>query len=277
MQEPTNHIPWSTDFGDYYNIDLNSSYDVNFKKIADHLREKVKANGDCIYVASFRLKPINDDIEVIAVSKVQLDDSIVHMNLCLGDNVAFLTAGDYSVGLYQLPSRYRRWEMCRLPFNDVDLGVRIVIDTVIQCKQCDVNYNSHMLKNIEHMLCRLVMSSHGECDCNLQGDYDFDKPDTWKHGVNCSQLVLLVLKRCVMHGAIGIDDKDLKNEFLSIYSYTCMPGALYRLIDRIWSPRHTDVQFTWDDCMANFDKTRTPCLEKSGGEAVQKNPLDTDK
>ena len=259
----TSKIPWTTDPGDYFFFSSDCSYNVKFKHISDNLRAKVKANGDSISVASFRLQPINDEMEIRAISAVQLNDPIVHMNLCLGENVAFLSAGDDSVGLYQLPSRFRQWDSCRLPFCDVDLGVRIAIDTAIQCQRCNVNYNSHALQNIEHMLCRLWMSDHGECDCNTQGDYDFDKPDTWKHGVSCSQLVLLVLKRCVTHGAIRIADGDLRNEFMSIYSYTCMPGALCRLIDRIWSPKHTGVRYTWDNCLANLDRTPTPCLEES--------------
>ena len=273
----TNHIPWTTDQGDYFIFSSDCSYDVRFKRISDHLRAKVKANGNCISVMSFRLRPIIDEMEIRAISAVQLNDPIVHMNLCLGDNAAFLSAGDDSVRLYQLPSRFRQWEMCLLPFCDVDLGVRIMIDTAIQCQRCNVNYNSHALQNIEHMLCRLWTSDHEECDCNTQGDYDFDEPDTWKHGVSCSQLVLLVLKRCVKHGAIRIADENPRNEFMSIYSYTCMPGALYRLIDRLWTTTHTRVRFIWDNCMANLDTTPTPCLEYSGERAVQKKSHPSDK
>lgn len=257
-----NSIPWSRGHDDYFFFNGWSKYNVSIDHVARHLREKVRAHGNRILVGSYRLQGGRGGWKRRAVSVIQLDEPIVHMGLCLGDNAAFLAVGQ-DVSLYQLPAEFCTWNMIELPFADVDLGVRIMIDTVLQCWNCDVQYNCHLLENIEHMLCRLVSSEHGEYDVvvstSTRKDYDFDSPDTWTRGVHCSQLVLLVLKRCIKHGALRIEDQELRDEFMSIYSHTCCPGALNRLLDRMWpQTKHFKVKYDWDSCYAEFDRKETP-------------------
>jgi hypothetical protein len=280
QQQPSpplsNAIPWShrQDDNDYFFYDSWVKYNVSINHIALNLRKKVLAHGNRIMVGSYRLLGGKEGWKRQAVSMVQLDEPIIHMGICLGDNVAFLSVGD-SVSLYQMPPEFCTWEMRELPFADVDLAVRIVIDTVLQCWDCDVGYNCHLLENIEHMLCRLIWSEHGEYDyyysakttATTRGDYDFNSPDTWRRGVHCSQLVLLVLKRCVKHGALKIEDPGLEEEFLSVYSHTCCPGPMDRLIDRVWpQTKHFKVKYDWKRCFSDFELERTPVDDLLSGE-----------
>jgi hypothetical protein len=67
----------------------------------------------------------------------------------------------------------------------------------------------------------------------VKRDYNPDRPDTWIHGVHCSQLVLLFLKRCVLRNALYIPQQH-REKFLQTYSYTCLPLDLRTLLWEIW-------------------------------------------
>lgn len=255
-----NTIAWSRgqDANDYFFIDELKMYNIAAERVANHLREKVKANGNRIFFASYKVNHVRDGWKLKAISAVQLNNEpVVHAGICLGDNVAFLAIGD-GVNLYQQPSSFCTWDMCELPFTDVDLGVRIVVLTVLECWEYEVQYNCHVLENIEHMLCRLMSKEHKECDVDTSGDYDFDSPQTWTKGVQCSQLTLLVLKRCVKHGALEIADATLKEKFMGVYSHTCCPGFLHRLVDEVWpQSTHYSVKYNWKTAYADFRERPT--------------------
>lgn len=255
----TGNVPWTRKKNVYLFPSMSTAYNVRVKEVAQYLQEKVRKHGNRIFVCSYKLGRPEDTWELRAVSAVQLDEPIVHIGLCLGDNVAFLATSTNTVQLFQAPSSLRTWDMCEMPFTDVDLAVRIVIDTVLRCQNANVGYNCHLLENIEHMLCRLLMCSHDELD-NHTNDYAFDSPETWCRGVHCSQLVLLVLKRCVERGALEIADPKHKQEFMNVYSHTCLPNPLYRLIDRIWQPSHQNVEYTRQSCALQENMTELESL-----------------
>jgi hypothetical protein len=256
-KQPKNVIPWSHTLDDYFFRQSNvHEYNVSIESVATRLLEKVKNNGNRIFVGSYQITGNHESSELRYVSLAQRGDPVVHTGICLGDNVAFLTVSTSAIMLLQTPSSFRLWDMCELPIQNVDQAVRIIIDTVLRCWKSRVAYNCHFLENVEHWLCRLMKKNHAECD-SMQDDYDFDSPDTWKRGVQCSQLVLLVLKRFIKHKVLLIEDQERCKEFMSVYSHTCCPGPLCRLINRTWNPEHFSVEYNRDVCFKTFDTTKT--------------------
>ena len=264
-------IPWSHRLDDYIQFHNGHTYNVNLAQSMQSIMDRVKTHGNCISLGSYRVIENEPDWRLIAIDIVQMSNAASHMGVCLGNNVAFLAAGGKAINLYQVPSSIREWDMFKLPFHDVDLGVRVVIDTVWQCNKYHVGYNSHLLENIEHFLCRLWSCEHREYDScvdesgnpnsHTRRDYDYDKPETWAHGVQCSQLALLTLKRCVKHGALKIKDPKQETEFLSVYSHTCTPAALYHLASRTWpDAKHHAIVYDWNTCFPDFNMKPTHCL-----------------
>lgn len=232
----------------------------------EHTVKELIANCSGIMVGTYKLPSVNPGREYLAISAVQCGDPIVHMNLCLG-NVAMLAMCGH-IRMLHLPAADCEWDMCLLPFLDVELGIRIMVDTVLRGKY--VEYNCHMLENIEHMLGLWFLQDHANPD-SCKGDVDYDEPETWTRGVQCSQLTLLVLKRCIHHKALSVTDTNLENEFMHVYSPTCTPGALYRLIDKVWpESKHKTVRYNRFELLKDIDWTPTKDL----GSFIQEHKSD---
>ena len=220
---------------EWYILNSWPTFDIEMENVVMGLIAAVKATGNCIMVGSYAYTDRPVTMEHRMINAVQLGDPLLHMGVVLGNAVGFLATGGGNVDIVQIPTEFCPWEMRVLPVEDVELAVRIAVDTSRKCNRAGVKYNCHMLENLEHMLSRLLnIYYHEECDHGTEFDYDFDDPDTWRRGVHCSQLVLLTLKRYVLRGALKIKDEERKQEFMSVYSFTCTPGALSRLIERTW-------------------------------------------
>jgi hypothetical protein len=161
----------------------------------------------------------------------------------------------FGVSLSQMPTGRHIWEVQTLPFNPqhIERAVRLIVDTVLQCRKCHAHYGIHPVENMQHAMCRLFghplydsssssqspahaqhnEDNHNNTNANTK-DYDFNRPNTWDRGIQCSQLILLVLKRCIVCGFIQIDDAKKYHEFMGVYSHTCLPGALDLLIRNTW-------------------------------------------
>jgi len=254
---PSNTIHWIDESArDAFVLESgNPELQIWNSSVVQKLIDLVKANGDCIMVGSYMIPEDEPTMEHRAVYAVQLGDPMLHIGVCLGHNVGFLGVWHDSVGILQFPPRLGEWDMRVIPFADVERGVKVIVDTAQKCKVAKVRYGVHYLENIEHMLSRLLFPSHGELDKGSAQDYDFESPETWRT-LCCSQLTLLVLKRCVFYGALEIEDGELREAFMSAYSHTCTPAALSRLISRTWRRiEHRYPDYRWEDCMPRVDRT----------------------
>ena len=251
---PSTTVHWIDESArDLYVHDYAPELQIWNPSAVQRLVDTVKANGDCIMVGSYPIPEDRLTMEYRAISAVQLGDRMAHTGVCLGQTVGYLAVTSDCVRIYQLPTKLCEWDMRVMPFADVELGVKVIVDTVQRCKIAKVRYGCHALENIEHMLCRLLFCNHRELDAGSAKDYDFKAPERWRT-VHCSQLTLLVLKRCVWYGALEIHDKDSREQFMSTYSHTCTPGALSRLMDRTWKLKHQYMDYHWEDCAPRTDK-----------------------
>jgi hypothetical protein len=231
---------------DWYSTLFWPILDLDMEHVVQGLIAAVKATGNCIMVGSYEYKDRPVTLEHRMISAVQLGDPMLHIGLVLGNVVGFMAIIGDHVEIVQIPTDFCPWEMRILPVEDVELAVRIAVDTLRKCCLNGVKYNCHTLENVEHMLSRLL-NIHEECDSGTEFDYDFDEPSTWRRGVHCSQLVLLTLKRFVLRGALKIGDEGRRREFMSVYSHTCTPGALSRLMERTWPIQHLQIDFTYTE------------------------------
>ncbi len=236
---------------DAYVIEYSPKFNIDREHVVERLIEMVKANGNCIMAGSYLMSGKKVSMECRMIEAVQLGDPMMHMGVVLGSNVGHLCVGDGQVRIEQCPTSISStWDMRILPFVDVELGVRVIVDTARKCQRGGVGYNCHLLENIEHMLSRLLDPNHGDSDSGTVGDYAIDAPETWRRGLHCSQLVLMVLKRCVLHGALEIQNERLRLKFMDTYSHTCTPAILSRIIEQTWGKevKHVYMNFSWDQC-----------------------------
>ena len=257
---PTETIHWmDINTCDTYVMDFNPKFNINKQIVVERLIEMVKANGDCIMVGSYLMSGDKVSTECRMIEAVQLGDPMMHMGVVLGNNVGHLCVSGNQVKILQCPTSIcETWDMRVLPFVDVEVGVRVIVDTARKCQRGGVGYNCHALENIEHMLSRLLNPQHGESDSGTVGDYEIDAPETWKRGLHCSQLVLVVLKRCVLHGALVISDTGLRRKFMDTYSHTCTPAILSDIIARTWKDeiKHVYMNFAWDQCFPSVTDSK---------------------
>ena len=248
-EAPTLKIKWLSNTADFLNYRISgvgtchAILDVRHEETVQRLVAMVRANGDCIRFAQYRRVPGQDTVQTRFISLAQLGGDILHCNLCLGDGVSFL--GEYpefGVAFSQIPCGRHLWEVRTLPFErrHIEGAVRLMVDTVLRCHEGKTYYSTHPIYNVQHAVCRVMRRDHAMFDLNSDSagaagaDYDYDKPRTWNCGLHCSQLVLLVLKRCIGHGLLKIEDESGRAKFMDVNSHTCLPGALHILIQEAW-------------------------------------------
>ena len=253
---PTLDIKWLTRASDFLHYRIVND-GRNCHAILDHgnyamverLIDTVRKNGNCIRLAQYRRDPQGGDTtEAKFLSMVQLWGDVIHCNLCLGEGVTFL--GEYpefGVAFSQIPCGRHLWEAKTLPFAPecIEDAIRIMVDTVRKCQGCGAYYGTHPVENVQHALYRSMQSTHALYDLGAP-DYDCDKPETWTSGLHCSQLVLLVLKRCITSGLLRIEDPHTLATFMRVNSHTCLPTALDLLVRETWPSLKTE----------HFDTTR---------------------
>ena len=211
---------------------LDVSHESTVQKMIDLIKEY-----RCIRVAVFYSADSVNLVNAGLIRAVQLGAKTMHTCLQLGNSVAFLeVTSDRGLVLSQFPSGNHIWKTCNLPIDycDIEKAVRIVVDTVLQCPE--TYYDAHTALNFQHAMCRLLDKKHPILDKNnalCSDDYECEDCEGWS-GLQCSQLVLLMLKRFVTHGVLDLNHRK-RAYFMSINSHTCLPDALWHLVtEKLW-------------------------------------------
>jgi hypothetical protein len=213
-----------------YNADVNFS--VAREATVQHLQEAIRQRGNKLYIGfSFYDPKLEQDFESDVVKLAQFGNNICHSCVWFGEHVTTMVSGSkIGVIMAESPINYGRWELVSLPFTNVPLAFRIGVDIVIKCNWKGIHYEPQTWQVLWRVLTKLFVPGSGE---DTGADYDPEKPETWTKGVHCSQLVLLFLKRCVLHNALPIPLQH-KDRFLRIRSFTCLPAQLRALLTEIW-------------------------------------------
>ena len=212
-------------------------FDVEKEETVQHLLSAIHERGDKIYIGFTYYNPKLESFwegDVIKLAQFgQKHNNICHASVWLGEHVATLAASSANgISITGSPLTYGQWELVSLPFTNIPLAFRIAVDISNECSKMGIHYESQTNSVLMHILARLLIPGHKE-DSNVQGDYDPDSPKSWLQGVHCSQLVILFLKRCVLHGALYIHPKH-RERLLNTYSFTCLPASLRVLLAGIW-------------------------------------------
>lgn len=213
------------------------TFDVSKEDTVRHLLTAIQQRGSKIYIGfAFYDRRKEWDLEEETIQLAQFGSDMYHSCVWFGEHVTSLAAGsELGVKMVQSPMNYGRWELVSLPFTDVALAFRIGVDIVNKCNEKNIRYNDNRWTILMHIMRRLLIPGY-RTETGIEyvkRDYDPDKPETWIHGVHCSQLVLLFLKRCVLRNALCIPPQ-YRDEFLQTYSYTCLPVDLRVLLWKIW-------------------------------------------
>jgi hypothetical protein len=223
---------WDISFLQFHGRGAKMEFDVTKEATVQHLLSAIKQRGSKIYIGFSYYDAAKDRyIPCDVVQIAQFGKNICHSCVWFGEHVTTLAAGD-RIMMVESPLNYGRWELISLPFTDVPLAFRIAVDITIKCNSKGINYSDHRMSVFSHMMARLFIPGHSE-DRGIKGDYDADKPETWRSGVQCSQLTLLFLKRCVIRNALYIPPQH-REMFLQTYSFTCLPASLRDLVSGIW-------------------------------------------
>lgn len=255
------HIKWMQHISDFQSFKLPPAGEKpgGFEAILDVRHEstvqemiKLIQRNNCISVAVYYSADAVNPFKTGLIHAAQMGADTMHSCLQLGDGVAFLEVhGKRGLILSQLPSGNHIWTTYKLPINesDIERAVRIIVDTVLRCPM--TYYDTHPVLNFQHAMCRRFEKNHPILDTNKGigcDDYDCEDCEGWR-GLQCSQLVLLVLKRFVIHGVLRLD-VGKRDYFMSINSHTCLPDALLNLVaTRMWpqfNPQRFDATHAKD-------------------------------
>ena len=211
---------------------LDVSHESTVQKMIDLIKEY-----RCIRVAVFYSTDSIKPFQTGVIRAAQMGAKTIHSCLQLGNSVAFLeVTSERGLVLSQFPSGNHLWKTCDLPIDyfDIEKAVRIVVDTVLRCPE--TYYDPHTALNFQHTMCRLLDKKHPIFDKNnalCSDDYECEDCEGWS-GLQCSQLVLLMLKRFVTHKVLKLERRKLAY-LMSINSHTCLPDALWHLItENLW-------------------------------------------
>ena len=212
----------------------------------------MKQRGGHIYIGFIHF--LNDDsrhrksysnlitVEYTAIRAVEFGSPVVHSDVFFGDHVARLIVTDKGIDMVQSPPEDRDvWEMVSLPFTDPHKALEIGVETLKRSYTQDnamfmkpiAVFNYHPWEMMEYFLRRLAANRNPN-DFHRHDDYNEERPDEWVRGLHCSQFVLLFLKRCVNAGVLPIHNKEHKERFLKLHTFTCLPSALRVIVKEIW-------------------------------------------
>lgn len=221
---------WDMAYMHFYRKYAEVRFDVSKQDTVQHLLSAIRQRGDRIYIGFTyydQTSDRNSDEDIIQLA--QFGGNICHSCVWFGEHVTTMAAGD-AISMVQSPLNYGRWELVSLPFTNVPLAFKIGVDIVLKCNNNNIGYNDQRWSVLMHMVARLLIPGQKEVTGT---DYDPDKPETWTHGVHCSQLTLLFLKRCVLHSALYIAPQHRERLMLT-HSFTCLPVSLRALLAGIW-------------------------------------------
>ena len=213
------------------------TFDVSKEATVQHLLAAIRQRGSRITIGfAFYDRRKEWDFEEDVIQMAQFGCDMYHSCVWFGEHVTSLAAGtELGIRMVESPLNYGRWELVSLPFTDVALAFRIGVDIVNKCDKQRIHYNDNRWTVLLHVMRRLLIPGYQtEKGAEyVKSDYDPDRPETWIHGVHCSQLVLLFLKRCILRNALYIPLQH-RDKFLKTYSYTCLPIDLRVLLWKIW-------------------------------------------
>lgn len=208
------------------------TFDVSKEATVQHLLAAIQQRGNRLYIG-FEFYDDKRYFEGDIIQLAQFGGNLVHACVWFGEHVTTLAAGrELGISMIQSPLNFGKWELVSLPFTNVPLALRIGVDIVLKCNKECIIYNDQRWTILRHMMKRLLIPGY-QAEANVHSDYDPDKPDTWTHGVHCSQLVLLFLKRCILHNALYTPPQH-REKILQTDSYTCLPVDLRKLIREVW-------------------------------------------
>lgn len=243
MHQPVDNTPywavdpyrWDIPYINFYGRGAEVTFGVSKEATVQHLLSAIRERGSVIYIG-FCYSCTEGNFEEDIIRLAQFGTSqITHASVWFGEHVTTMAVGgECGVVMTQSPLNYGRWELAPLPFTNVPLAFRIGVDIVLKCNRQGVCYRDQRWTVFMHMMKRLL--TPGFREKITQNDYDPDKPETWSHGVHCSQLTLLFLKRCVLRGALYIAPRH-RERFLNINSFTCLPASLRALLAEVWVGR----------------------------------------
>jgi hypothetical protein len=165
-----------------------------------------------------------------------------HAEIWFGNNVGRVSqfdVGTYIATLNHSRMAKRGFETINLPCKDSVAAFRVINELIDDEARHRVGYGIYLLKMANHLVAQaldvddLVEARHPD------DELDPLDPSQWKHGVFCSQLVLLYLKACVLKDAIAIEDPNARRRFLDTYTHTCTPSDLHRLVLATWITPNT--------------------------------------
>ena len=210
-----------------------ATFDVHLETSVGRILKAIMDRGGLVEVA-FVKKPLFADATSTCISLMQDLDTKYHGELWFGENVAYMMAGGKYIHFYSLPRNGDVWQVLRLPISNPEVAFRLAVDICIKVKQ---GYNAHYWRNIKCGFCKMVMRKRNLPRQN--DEYDPERPDTWQ-GVHCSQLVLLFIRRCIIHGVLPASPEHRELIF-SFDSHTFLPKHLYDLIHLVWGVRDVEM------------------------------------
>ena len=160
-----------------------------------------------------------------------------HAEIWFGNNVGRVVQtdeGTFIATLNQSTKTPKKFEAITLPCKDPVAVFRVINELIHYDVNGRVGYGLYLLKLTNHILAELLDVDDLVERSHPDDELDPLDPSKWKHGVFCSQLVLLYLKACVLKDAIAIEDPQAKRHFLDTYTHTCTPEDLYGLALRTW-------------------------------------------
>jgi hypothetical protein len=242
MGDKTDNTPyWAVDpcRWDIYRLDFTGTsgsvyFDVSKEETVQHLLSAIQQRHNRLFIGFTHYDHAKEkDFEYDVIQLAQFGKNICHACVWFGEHVCTLAAGsDVGLQMTGSPLNYGRWELVSLPFTDVPLAFRIGVDIVLKCNEGGIKYKPQTWQVLWHVMTRLFVPGSGE-DSGNSPDYNPDRPETWTKGVQCSQLVLLFLKRCILHNALHIPPRH-RERFLRVHSFTCLPARLRVLLAEVW-------------------------------------------
>ena len=223
---------WDLCYKSFHGKEGDVTFDVSREATVQHLLSAIQQRGGRIYIGFEFYDAKHTDLECDIVRLAQFGGNLIHAGVWFGEHVTALAAcSRVGVIMVQSPMNFGKWELVSLPFTDIPLAFRIGVDIVLKCSKECIAYNDQRWTVLNHVLKRLLIPGYQAG--GTESDYNADKPATWTHGVHCSQLVLLFLKRCVLRNALHIPPQH-RDKLLNTNSYTCLPVDLRNLLREIW-------------------------------------------
>lgn len=144
----------------------------------------------------------------------------VHSEIILGKNEVgrSYSAFDNRCGFTISNSVYKKphWKILKFPL--VQGGYEKTYAMILQMLALNIAYNSH---DLWQCCVQIALPFETELDC--------DQPETWKGGVFCSQVSLLLLRRMMRNNLIATNP-TLKQDIESIHSRGCSPNTLFGIL-----------------------------------------------